>query len=176
MPWGRHGLSCRMSEGRHQRHGAVNEIIQRTLTSAHVPSRREPLGLHRSDGKRPDGVITVPWKCGKLLVWDATCPDTFAPSYDSQATTAAGEVAAHAEERKILKYRGLPVTHSFVPVAIETTGVIGARSLQFLKELGRRVRRQTGDPNSTSYLLQRLSIAIQRGNSASVMGESPGSV
>ncbi len=22
-----------------------------------------------------------PWKCGKLLVWDATCPDTFAPSY-----------------------------------------------------------------------------------------------
>ncbi len=33
---GRHGLSCRMSEGRHQRHRAVNEIIQRTLTSAHV--------------------------------------------------------------------------------------------------------------------------------------------
>ncbi len=173
---GRHGLSCRMSEGRHQRHGAVNEIIQRTLTSAHVPSRREPLGLHGSDGKRPDGVTTVPWKCGKLLVWDATCPDTFAPSYDSQANTAAGEVAAHAEERKILKYRGLPVTHSFVPVAIETTGVIGARSLQFLKELGRRVRRQTGDPNSTSYLLQRLSIAIQRGHSASVMGGLRGSV
>ena len=70
-----------------------------------------------------------------------------------QATTAAGDVAAHAEERKILKYRGLPVTHSFVPVAIETTGVIGAWSLQFLKELGRRVCRQTSDPNSTSYLL-----------------------
>ncbi len=72
-------------------------------------------------------------------------------------------------------------------MAIETTGIIGARltsvsegvgklghdSRQFLKELGRRVRRQTGDPSSTSYLLQRLS--IQRGNSASVMG-SPGSV
>ncbi len=67
---GRHGLSCRMSEGRHQRHGAVNEIIQRMLTSyTHVPSRREPLGLRRSDGKRPDGVTTVPWKCGKLLAW-----------------------------------------------------------------------------------------------------------
>ncbi len=68
----------------------------------------------------------MPWKYGKLLVWDATCPDSFAPSYDIQATTAAGEVAAHAEERKILKYRDLPVTHLFVPVAIETTGVIGA--------------------------------------------------
>ena len=27
------------------------------------------------------GVSIVPWKSGKLLVWDATCPDTFAPSY-----------------------------------------------------------------------------------------------
>ncbi len=70
---GRHGFSCRMSEGRHQRHGAVNEIIQGTLTSAHVPSRREPLGLHRSDGKRPNGVTTVPLKCEKLLVWDDLC-------------------------------------------------------------------------------------------------------
>ena len=61
-----------------------------------MPSRLEPPGLNRVDGKRPNGVTTVPaWKCGKLLVWDATCPDTFAPSYVSQATTAAGEVATH---------------------------------------------------------------------------------
>ena len=52
-------------------------------------SRLEPPGLNRVDGKKPDGVTTVTWKCGKLLVWDATCP---APSYVSQATTAAGEV------------------------------------------------------------------------------------
>ncbi len=38
--------------------------------------------------------------------------------------------------------------------------VIGARSLQFLKELGERVRRQTGAPKSTSYLLQRLSLQL----------------
>ena len=37
------------------------------------------------------------------------------------------------------KYRGLPVTHSFTPVAIETTGAIGPKSLSFLKDLGRRV-------------------------------------
>ena len=84
-------------------------------------------------------MTTVPWKCGKLLVWDATCPDTF-PSYVSQATTAAGEVAAQAEERKCFKYSCLPVTHDFVPVAIETTGVMGPQTSLFLKELGRRVR------------------------------------
>ena len=46
-----HGLSCRKSAGRHHRHSAVNEIINRALVSAHVPSRLEPSGLYRSDGK-----------------------------------------------------------------------------------------------------------------------------
>ena len=73
-----HGLSCRKSAGRHHRHSAVNEIIHRALVSAHVPSRLEPSGLYRSDGKRPDGISIVPWKCGQLLVWDAMCLDTFA--------------------------------------------------------------------------------------------------
>ena len=108
-----------------------------------MPSRLELLGLNRVDGKRPDGVTTVPWKCGKLLVWDATCPDMFAPSYVSQATTAAGEVATHAEERKCSKYSSLPVTHDFIPVAIETSGVMGPQSLHFLRELGRRDRLAT---------------------------------
>ena len=115
-------------------------------------------------------MTTVPWKCGKLLVWDATCPDTFAPSYVSQATTAAGEVAAQEEERKCSKYSCLPVTHDFVPVAIEITGVMGPQTSLFLKELGRRVRGQTEDLLASSHIFQRLSIAIQRGNSSSIMG------
>ena len=77
---GTHGLSCRQSEGHHHHHAAMSDIIHRTLTSAKVPSRLEPSGLHRSDGKRPDGITMIPWRNGKLLVWDATSPDTFAPS------------------------------------------------------------------------------------------------
>ena len=78
---GRHSLSCKKSVGRFQRHTALNDIMKYALSAAHVPSRLEPTGLLRSDGKRPDGVTLAPWKCGQLLVWDATCPDTFAPSY-----------------------------------------------------------------------------------------------
>ena len=78
---GAHGLSCKRSEGRHHRHSAVNDILHRTLRSAQVPARLEPSGLTRSDGKRPDGVTLVPWRRGKPLVWDATCPDTLAFSY-----------------------------------------------------------------------------------------------
>ena len=73
---GRHSLSCKKSVGRFQRHTALNDIMKYALSAAHVPSRLEPTGLLRSDGKRPDGVTLAPWKCGQLLVWDATCPDT----------------------------------------------------------------------------------------------------
>ena len=66
------------------------QLNHRALVSAHVPS---PSGLYRSDGKRPDGVSIVPWKCGQLLVWDATCPDIFAPSYSTIAAHQVGAVA-----------------------------------------------------------------------------------
>ena len=61
-----HGLSCRWSEGRYHRHAVMNDIVHRALASAKVPSRLEPSGLYRADGKRPDGITVVPWKCGKF--------------------------------------------------------------------------------------------------------------
>ena len=167
---GTHGLSCRQSEGRHYRHAAINNIVCRAMSAAKIPSRLEPSGLSRSDGKRPDGVSVVPWRNGKLLIWDATSPDTFAPSYSSLASTEAGLVAARAEELKGTKYAPLVPHHIFTPVAIETGGVVGPQSLPFLQELGRRLRQVTGDSKSFVHLLQRLSIAVQQGNAASVLG------
>ncbi len=85
-----------------------------------------------------------------------------------------GGRAAGAEERKEAKYTSLGSLHCFTPLftplAIETTGVLGPKSKTFVKELGGRVARVTGDQKSFHYLLQRLSVAVQRGNAASVMG------
>ena len=81
-------------------------------------------------------------------------------------------VAAQAEERKRTKYCHLAMNHIFTPVAIETSGVFGPESRKFIHELGHRLEQVTGDANSLNYLLQRLSIAIQRGNSASILGSS----
>ena len=128
-----HGLSCRWSTSRHFRHSALNDIIHRTLATAKIPSRLEPSGLYRSDGKRPDGASLVPWRRGKFLVWDATCKDTFAPSYVSYAAREAGLVAKQAEEGKRSKYRHLTASHIFVPVAVETSGVFGTEALEFIK-------------------------------------------
>ena len=143
----------------------------RALVAAHVPSRLEPSGLYRSNGKRPDGVSIVPWKCGQLLVWDATCPDTFAASYSAIAAKQVGAVAQQAEEKKMQKYKHLDSCHFFTPVAIETTGVFGQRITEFLKELGHRLRQVSGEANSYAYLTQRLSVAVQCGNAAPCWGQ-----
>ena len=169
---GTHGLSCVQSEGHHHRHAVINDIVHRALIAAHIPSRSEPSGIFRSDGKCPDGITVVPWKSGRLLVWDVTCPDTFAPSYLPSAASGVGAVTAAAEERKKRKYSHLDQCHLFVPVAIETTGVFGPETMEFLREMGRRLQLVSADHNSTTYLIQRLSVVVQRGNAASVLGST----
>ena len=167
---GLHGLSCRKSQGRHSRHAAINELIRRALASARVPSHLEPSGTSRVDGKRPDGATVMPWKCGRALAWDATCPDTYAPSHLALAAREAGAVANQAEQQKTEKYAHLSASHHFVPFAVETSGVFGPEALSLLEDIGRRIRAETGEPRSFQFLLQGVSVAIQRGNAASVLG------
>ena len=56
---------------------------------------------------------------------------------------------------------------------METSGAVGPDSLSFLRELGRRLKMANGEPKSYAYLLQQLSLAIQAGNAASVLGSIP---
>ena len=64
---GLHGLICRRSADRHARHSLLNDAIWRALNKAEVQSTKEPTGLLRSDGKRPDGVTLIPWAKGRCL-------------------------------------------------------------------------------------------------------------
>jgi len=52
-------------------------------------------------------------------------------------------------------------------------GVWHDESLDFIRELGRRITTCTGDPRKTAFLLQRISVAIQRGNSIAFTGSLP---
>ena len=169
-PLATHGLSCRHSEGRHQRHASTNNILHRAFALAKIPSRLEPSGLYRSDGKRLDGMTLIPWKRGRILVWDATCWDTFAPSNLPQAIKEAGAAAAKAEQIKEAKYSHLDPSHLFIPIAFETSGSLGPTTAGFLKELAHLISRENDEPLAHQYLLQRLSVAIQRGNAVSIWG------
>ena len=90
---GLHGLSCRRSAGRQQRHSFLNDIIWRALGRAKIQATKEPLGLSRTDGKRPDGVTLIPWSRGKCATWDVTVPDSFAQSHLPHTSLAAGAAA-----------------------------------------------------------------------------------
>ena len=63
----------------------------------------------------------VPWASGRLLVWDATCSNTFAASNIGLAAAKAGAVAEKAEQPKMLKYAHLDSSYKFVPITIETS-------------------------------------------------------
>jgi len=66
---------------------------------------------------------------------------------------------------KEIKYAEIAQTHFFYPLAFETMGPIDVDGLEFISDLGHRISRVTDDPRETSFLFQRISVAIQRFNS-----------
>ena len=77
-----------------------------------------------------------------------------------------------AEERKKSKYASLTDRYIFQPIAIETAGVFGPSTLTFLKSLGSRIATERGNPREAEYLIQRLSLAVIRGNAQAVLTSS----
>ena len=97
-------LSCKLSASKHARHNVINDLVERAVTLADIPCVKEPQGLSRSDGKRPDGMTIIPWKAGKCALWDVTVIYIVAQSYVSQSSQCAGSAAESAATRKSFKY------------------------------------------------------------------------
>ena len=68
------------------------------------------------------------------------------------------------------KYVHLGQEYLLIPVATETMGAPGPCTAAFVKELGRRIYQETDEAQSSAYLLQGLSVAVQRVNASAVMG------
>jgi hypothetical protein len=132
-----------------------------------VNSTLEPNGLSRDDGKRPDGMTLVPWIKGQPLVWDVTVVDTLADSYVLKSSEVSGFAAEMACKRKHSKYSSIISSdYVFKGLAFETLGPWCKEAIDFI---------QSGDSKSKKFLLERISLAIQRGNAASIRGTFPDS-
>ena len=70
------------------------------------------------------------------------------------------------------KYPDLVRKYRFEPVAVETSGVFGSSTRTIIKEIGRKISEKTRDIREHSWLKQRLSIAIQRGNALTIMASA----
>ena len=103
---GLHGLSCRRSAPRQQRHSHLNDILWRAIKRAQMPVVKELISLMRDDNKRPDGTTLLPWARGKPMAWDVTVPDTYAESHIGNTATKSGAAAqknSTEQDRQILQ-------------------------------------------------------------------------
>ena len=149
---GTHGLNCKKGSGRIARHNFLNDIIWRALNNADVPSTKEPTGLVRTDGKRPDGLSQIPWAEGKCVTWDVTVTDTLAGYNLASSRAAAGSAAEAAARRKEDKYISLAASYHFMPIEVETLGPINKSGSDFIDDNGRRLRVLTGDHRGCLWL------------------------
>ena len=61
-------------------------------------------------------------------------------------------------------------TISILPIAVQTFGLWGPTGLKFIKEIERKLKEKTGNKDTNSCIIQGISMTIQRGNTASIMG------
>jgi len=101
------------------------------------------------------------------MTWDVTVPDTYAESHIGSTATKPGAAAQKTAQNKIDKYSKWANTHIFYPFAIETAGTWHEMVIEFTQEIDRRITAITEDTRETTFLFQRLSITLQKGNAVS---------
>jgi len=75
----------------------MNDLVAPAFASAGIPVTEEPQGLSRSDGKRPDGLTTIPWQAGGALTWDVTVVCPLAESYVQMTQLYQNYMVSHTE-------------------------------------------------------------------------------
>jgi len=130
----------------------VKDLIARSFASARVPVTKEPSGLFRTDGKRPDDLTLVPWQSGKSVCWDVTVICPLAESYVNGAAIEAGAAAEVAASRKEAKYADIDSRYGFEPIAVETLGVFNSSASLFLNEFGKRISAISNEAREASFL------------------------
>ena len=111
-----------------------------------------------------------PYKEGKSLVWDFTCVDTLASSYIKETSIRPGAAAEKAEKLKLSKYEEIRKDYFMVPIAVETFGAWGPEGAHLIKSIGKKIQNSTGEKSATFFLFQSVSMSVQRGNAASILG------
>jgi len=87
--------------------------LMTSFKSSHHSMYSIKAGLVGTDGKRPDRVTMIPWKNGKPIVWDVTCPT---PSLGPTTTQPPLELElwliCQRKDRQVLQFGGGLLLHT----------------------------------------------------------------
>ena len=96
-------------------HHALDDIISRAFASAKIPVTKEPSGLFRSNGKRPNGLTLISWQRYLSLTRDVAFATTLADSLHfsiciiSWRRRRDGEVQETSQLRRFVRVVHVPV-------------------------------------------------------------------
>ena len=135
---------------------------------------KEMPGLVPGSQSRPADIFIRNWTDGRKIAFDVS---VISPTQDAIVLRAADTSGAAIESRKATKNRAHFDNCSasgiyFQPLVVETFGAWDKDALPFLKTLAHQDARRWGKSNSVEckQFFQRLSLALQRGNAALLLG------
>jgi hypothetical protein len=103
---------------------------------------------------------------------ERTIVDTLADSYVLKTSEVPG-FAEMACKRKHSKYSSIiSSNYIFKGLPFETLGPWRKEAIDFINVIGNRLIAESGDSKSKKFLFERIFLAIQRGNAASIRGTS----
>ena len=154
------------------RHNSLNDIIHGFLNKVSIPAtNREPIGLLKTDAKFSDDLMLVPWRERRYFIWDVTVADITAISYLQPITTFEESAAEAATIRKTTKYTKIMPTLSIHACCywshVSYSKISALRQISFLNLVVTHFCGTSGR-RKTSFLFQRLSVAIHRFNAVCI--------
>jgi hypothetical protein len=104
------------------------------------------------------------------------CRNKLADSYVLKSCEVSGFAAEMACKRKHSKYSSIiSSNYVFKGLAFETLGPWCKEAIDFINVIGNGLIAESGDSKSKKFLFERISLAIQRRNAASIWGTFPDS-
>ena len=156
-----------MKGGRHDR---IRDKIFREAQQASLNPQKEMPGLIPGSLSRPADIYVENWVDGRKVAFDVSVTS---PTQEAVLVQAAHRPAAAIDARKSAKIRAHATNCRnqgifFQPLVVETFGGWDKDAVSFLKAMAGQGARRWGKDHAQEikFLFQRLSITLQRGNSA----------
>ena len=175
--WGSHSVVCSSGGDRIGRHNAVRDALFHIAGAASLSPILETGHIIPGSQRRP-GDITIPnWARGRPAAIDVTITSPLQQTTISGAAVEVGVAAHRREQAKDDQALG-PCEASgvdFLPVAVETFGAWGPVGLKTISQVSQRWADRHGEPRprALTWIHQKLSVALQRGNATMLLTRSP---